>query len=61
MQNLYIKLDPSEHGPLSYIAGYIVSKLYQKSKNKKNECDSELQALLRALKSTGQDNEFILA
>ena len=54
--NLYIKLDPSERGPLSYIAGYIVSKLYQKSKN-----NSELQALLQALKSTGQDNEFILA
>ena len=35
IQNLYIKLDPSERGPLSYIAGYIVSKIYQKSKNKK--------------------------
>ena len=29
-----LKLDPSEHGPLSYIAGYIVSKLYQKSRKK---------------------------
>lgn len=56
-----IKLDPSERRPLSYIAGYIVSKLYQKSRNKNNECDSDLQALLHALKSTGQDNEFILA
>ena len=57
IQNLYIKLDPFERGPLSYIAGYIVSKLYQKSKN-----NSELQALfIQALKSTGQDNEFILA
>jgi hypothetical protein len=25
------KLDPAEYGPLSYIAGYIVSKLYQKN------------------------------
>ena len=56
-----IKLDPSERGPLSYIAGYIVSKLYQKTRNRKNECDSELQALLQSLKSTRQDNEFILA
>ena len=47
-----VKLDPSEHGPLSYIAAYIVSKLYQKSMKRKNECDSELQALLQALKST---------
>ena len=56
-----IKPDPSERGPLSYIAGYIVSKLYQKTRNRKNDCDSELQALLQSLKSTRQDNEFILA
>ncbi len=31
-----IRLDPSERGPLSYVAGYIVSKLYQKSKNTKD-------------------------
>ena len=56
-----IKLDPSERGPLSCVAGYIVSKLYQKTRNRKNDCDSELQALLQSLKSTRQDNEFILA
>ena len=56
-----VKLDPSERRPLSYIAGYIVSKLYQKSRNMKNDCDSELQALLQSMKSTRQDNEFILA
>lgn len=56
-----LKLDPSERGPLSYIAGYIVSKLYQKTRNKKNECSEELQALLQSLKSTESDNNFILA
>jgi hypothetical protein len=57
-----LKLDPSERGPLSYIAGYIVSKLYQKTRSKnQNECDEELQALLQALKSTESDNNFILA
>lgn len=30
-----LKLDPSERGPLSYIAGYIVSKLYQKFRKSK--------------------------
>ena len=57
-----LKLDPSERGPLSYIAGYIVSKLYQKTRSKnQNECDEELQALLQALKSTESDNDFMLA
>lgn len=54
-------LDPSERGPLSYVAGYIVSKLYQKSRNRKNECEEELLALLQSLKSTECDNNFILA
>jgi hypothetical protein len=45
-----LKLDPSERGPLSYVTGYIVSKLYQKTRSKnQNECDEELQALLQAL------------
>ena len=48
-----VKLDPSEHGPLSYIAGYIVSKLYQKLMKRKNECDSELQSLAITLKAEG--------
>ena len=56
-----IKLDPSERGSLSYIAGYIVSKLYQKTRNRKKDCNSDLQSLLQSLKSTRQDNEFILA
>ena len=56
-----IKLYPSERRQLPYISGYIVFKLYQKLRIRKIECDSKLQALLQALKSSGQDNEFILA
>ncbi len=56
-----IKLDPSERGPLSYVAGYIVSKLYQKSRNTKDKADKGLQELLRSLKSTETDNSFIQA
>jgi hypothetical protein len=55
-----LKLNPSEHGPLSYIAGYIISKLYKESRNRKNECE-EFLALLQALKATESDNNYILA
>ena len=55
------KIEPSEQGPLSYIAGYIVSKLYQKSRFKKNDANEEFQALLQSLKSDDLDNNFILA
>ena len=55
-----LKLDPVERGPLSYIAGYIVSKLYQKSRKSKNNCSEELNTLLQSLKSTESDNNFIL-
>ena len=56
-----LKIEPSEQGPLSYIAGYIVSKLYQKSRFKKNDANEEFQALLQSLKSDDSDNNFILA
>ena len=56
-----LKIDQSEVGSLSYVAGYIVSKLHQKSWNRKNECDEELLALLQSLKSTESDNNFIQA
>ena len=56
-----LKLDPSERGPLSYIAGYIVSKLYQKSRKNKSKCEDELNTLLQSLKSTESDNNYILA
>ena len=33
-KSLSSKLDPIEHGPLNYIAGYVVSKLFQASKKR---------------------------
>ena len=56
-----LKIEPSEQSPISYIAGYIVSKLYQKSRCKKNDANEEFQALLQSLKSDDSDNNFILA
>ena len=56
-----IELNPSERGPLSYIAGYIVSKMHQKSRNKKDTCSEELQALVRSLNATECANSFISA
>ena len=45
------ELDPSEQGPLSYITGYIVSKIYQKSRSKREASDKELHALVNSPKS----------
>lgn len=56
-----VKIDPLERGPLSYVAGYIVSKLHQKARNTKNKRDEGLQELLQCLKSPGKDNSFIQA
>ena len=53
--------EPSEQGSLPYIAEYIVSKFYQKSRSKKNGANEEFQALLQSLKSDDLDNNFILA
>ena len=55
-----IKLDPKETGPLSYVAGYVVSKLFQKSRTARKP-DENLQRLLQALKSAGVENSFIQA
>ena len=56
-----LKIEPSEQGVLSYIAGYIVSKLFQKSRCKNNDANEEFQALLQSLKSDDSGNNFILA
>lgn len=47
------QLDPAERGPLSYVAGYIISKLFQLNKKNKqrNHSNEGLQALLHAMKS----------
>ena len=56
-----VEIDAAERGPLSYIAGYIVSKMHQKSRNKKDSCSEELQTLVRSLKSSESANSFISA
>ena len=54
-------IEKSEFGPLSYIAGYVISKMYRKSKvcaRKDTPEQLELQSLLLSMKSL-QDNEYI--
>lgn len=55
------QLNPTEHGPLSNIAGYIVSKLHQTKRKKKGNCSEEIRALLQAMKSTESPSKFISA
>ena len=52
------RLDENEHGPLSYIAGYVLSNLKRKSKNKSND---ELQIVLEHMINSGLENAYIEA
>ena len=54
-----VTLKPAERCPLSYIAGYIVSKLITKNRTKKGQSSDEIQALLNVIKSTEVANAFI--
>ena len=57
-----VQLEPGEHGPLSYIGGYIISKLLQKNKRKTGQENEELQSLLHYMKAVDQSsNSFIAA
>ena len=56
-----IKLDPRENDPLSYVAGFVLSKLFQKYKRTHTKPNEELQKLLQSLKSTEVENSFIQA
>lgn len=51
-------LGDHERGPLSYIAGYVLSKLKKKSANKKND---ELQIILQNMICPGSENAYIKA
>ena len=57
------EIQSSEHGPLSYIIGYVVSKLNKASKGKSGEEKPELHALLQSLMVSEEEasNEFISA
>ena len=53
-------IERSEFGPLSYIAGYIIAKMFRKSKVSKSQTPekAELQLLLSSMKSSNE-NEYI--
>ncbi len=57
-----IQHDPVERGPLSYVAGYVISKLFQFNKKSKqgNHSNQGLKTLLQAMKSN-ETNNFISA
>ena len=52
------RLDENERGPLSCIAGYVLSNLKRKSKNKH---DDELQIILEHMIHSGLENAYIEA
>ena len=55
------KLDSAKPGPLTCVAGYVVSKLFQKNKRKFGNQNVELQSLLQSMKSINQSLTFISA
>ena len=61
LESVDYEIQPSEHEPLSYIVGYVVSKLNKACKGKSGEEKPELQALLQSLMITEDEasNEFI--
>ena len=59
-----MSLSAEELGPLSYLSGYIVHSLYQKSKNCQR-CDSarnkEIQALMLSMRVDTELNPYIVS
>jgi hypothetical protein len=56
MPNEQVQLDPAEYEPVTYVAGYVIAKLYQLSRTKKGENSKELQSLLQSIKSSDPNN-----
>ena len=56
-----MQINPAERGPLSYIGGYVVSKLFKNNKGKSRPENKELQELLHNTKRPNQLNSFISA
>ena len=57
-----MSLSPHEYGPLSYLAGYVVRSLYQKSKNcsrSNSPRNKEIQALMTSMRQETEGNEYI--
>ena len=56
------RINPEERGPLSYLAGYVVSKLHKTCARSKDKNNGELLSLLQNMKSAeGLTNSFISA
>lgn len=55
------KIKSSEHGPLEYIAGYVVQKLCRANRKSSKKDSSELENLLQCLKSEQDSSSFILS
>ena len=55
-------MSPQEYGPLSYLAGYVVRSLYQKSKNS-SRCNTprnkEIQGLMSSMREETEANPYI--
>ncbi len=56
-----MQINPAERGPLSYIGGYVVSKLFKNNKGKSRPENKELQELLHNMKCSNESNSFISA
>ena len=52
-------MNPVKRGPLAYIGGYIITKLAQINRKKKDNVNEQIRALLQSMKSTGPANSFI--
>ncbi len=55
-----MQINPAERGPLSYIGGYVVSKLFKNNKGKSRP-ENKLQELLHNMKCSNESNSFISA
>ena len=56
-----MQINPSERGPLSYIGGYVVLKLFKNNKGKSSPENKELRELLHNMKGSNESNSFISA
>ena len=57
-----MSLSPEEQGPLTYLAGYVIRSLYQKSKNCSrwnSQRNKEIQSLMSSMRTATEDNEYI--
>ncbi|CAB4027475.1 Hypothetical predicted protein [Paramuricea clavata] len=57
-----LSLSPQELGPLSYLTGYVIRSLYQKSKNcyrSNSSWNKEVQASMSSMRQDTEANKYI--